>query len=72
VGYVVVIVAVPNHAFVFLYGRDANKRVFGVGNEDREGGRGQQRHKQRATKWVKDDQQKTTTNHQWELCNDGR
>jgi hypothetical protein len=51
---VVVTVAASNCAFLFLYGHNANKVGFGVGDEDHGGGCNQQRHGQRETKWVRD------------------
>jgi hypothetical protein len=52
----------PHHAFLVLYGCDVNRGGFGVGNQDHGGGWGQQQHGRRATKWVREDQQKATTN----------
>ncbi len=41
VGHIIVTVATPNHALLFLNGRDINRGVFGVGNKDCGGGCGQ-------------------------------
>ncbi len=72
VGHVVVTVATPNHAFLFLYGCGMNRGGVGVGNKDPGGGCGQQQSGWMATKWVRKDQQKATTNLQWEHYNDAQ
>jgi hypothetical protein len=66
VGHVIVTVAAPNQPFHFLYGHDVNRGGLGWATRII----GEDAVNNDTTKRVRDDQQKTTTNLQWEGCDD--